>query len=548
MPNRRILSLWFPRLAAERVLRHASFDAPFAVVATQNGTQRIVSTCPLASAQGVTPGQLLPQARALCSNLITRASEPADEARFLASLARWASRFSPWISMTKPSSLMLDISGCAHLFGGETALTELLYNDCSRLHLTVHIGVADTLGGAWALARYSGEVGNLHRSGDAIDQEARATRSKAVKRRHWERGGAAPQIAVQSNVPNIAAVGKTVEALSELPVAALRLPPETVRKLARLGLRKIDDLAKIPRAALARRYGADVLRRLDQAFDIEPEPVCPAGPPQHFATRISMPDPIGLEADIQAAIKRILPPLCEKLRLAGRGARALELSLMRTDQNLQVLELRLARATHDPERVMPLLFLQLPQIDPGFGIDMIRLEAHVTEPLSPRQHSGAMAALEAAKQRREEGAAFNDLLSRLGARIGLESLAVMHANQSHIPEKTSVIQAAAYAPPAPSWAQANTPRPSILFEPEHVTVTIPGRPPQGFVWRRQKMEILSARGPERIAPEWWLADPNWRTGTRDYWDVITTNGARLWLFQALGGAVNGGWFCQGDFG
>lgn len=548
MPNRRILSLWFPRLAAERVLRRVGFDTPFAIVATQNTAQTIASICPLAEAEGITVGQSLAEARALCAHLITRPAKPTEEARFLDGLARWAGKFSPWVSVQKPNSLLIDISGCAHLFGGEDALADLIYHDCTKLRLSVHIGIADTVGAAWALARYSHATHLRHRSGDAIDQEARATRSRAVKRRNWERGGAAPQIAIHSNAPSIAARGKTADALADLPIAALRLGDGVPRKLSRLGLRRIKDLIELPRAALARRFGADVLRRLDQALDIEPEPVCPIGAQLHFATRLSLPDPIGLEGDIRAAIDRLLPPLCDKLRRAGRGARSLELSLTRTDQNLQILELRLAQATHDADRIIPLLHLQLPQIDPGFGIDMVRLEAHITEPLSPEQHSGAMVALEAAQTKRVEGASLSDLMSRLGARIGLDALTVLHAADSNIPEKTGVFQAAAYAPAAPVWPTPQTPRPSTMFVPEHVAVLTDGRPPKAFTWRRQRLELITARGPERIAPEWWLADPNWRTGTRDYWDVVTKNGARLWLFQALGGAVNGGWFCQGDFG
>ncbi len=56
--------------------------------------------------------------------------------------------------------------------------------------------------------------------------------------------------------------------------------------------------------------------------------------------------------------------------------------------------------------------------------------------------------------------------------------------------------------------------------------------------------VERATGPERIAPEWWLSDENWRSGVRDYWKVETKQGRRLWLFYT---PQNPGWFVQGQF-
>ena len=471
------------------------------------------------------------------------------EADFLTNLRRWAGKYSPWVAQEPPASLVLDISGCAHLFGGEETMAEHIAQDLEALRLTARLGIADTVGAAWALARFAGQGASAHRSGDAIEQEARATRARAFKRRNWERGGPAPgKVQLDGDAPDIAPPGQTRAAIARLPVAALRLPPDVCANLNRLGVRIVSELAGLPRAAIARRFGQHVVQRLDQALGAEPEPVSPVRPPHHFAARLSLPDPIGLQDDLAAGFERLLPPLCDRLRKAGRGARKLRLTLFRTDHTLQLLEVGLARPSHDPDRIRPLMTLRLSQAEAGFGIDVMRLEAFVTEPLSPVQHKGHTEAMAAAKKLRDEDTAMADLLGRLGARCGLEALIRLHPADSHIPEKTATQMAAAYIDCATGWPAPPTPRPVCLFPPEPVQADAPGRPPARFRWRRRIFKTTHASGPERIAPEWWLDDPNWRSGTRDYWRVDTDAGERLWLFQIRGGAAGGAWFCQGGFG
>ncbi len=271
MPQRRILSLWFPRLAAERCLRDTRGlpPGPFAVVGDVKNAQVLVSLSDQAEAAGLTRDQPLRDARAMCPELQTKLQNPQLDRAFLVVLRRWAGKFSPWVSEEPPEALMVDLTGCAHLFGGEKALAEQVVGECAVLGLTVRIGIADTPGAAWALARFSGAGAGGERSGDDIAQEARATRSRAVKRRHWERGGPSPKV-LDNNVNSgrIADVGQTRTALAPLPVAALRVDTETLETLARLGLRHIGDLAGQPRAALARRFGRGLVQRLDQALGV----------------------------------------------------------------------------------------------------------------------------------------------------------------------------------------------------------------------------------------------------------------------------------------
>jgi len=553
---RRILSLWFPRLAAERLLRAEPFlaEVPLAVVSETGNLREIATLNTAASKAGLRRGQALAEATAICPDLITRPADPLREAEFLAALRRWAGKFSPWVAEEAPDGLVIDLTGCAHLFGGEEALFAQVHQDCADLGLSVRGGIADTAGAAWALARYAGGGGLAPgRTGDAIDQEARATRSRATKR-HWVKGGTAPETRVEATtVPRIAPLGGTRQALAPLPIAALRVDPDTVAGLARLGLRRIGDLWGMPRANLARRFGQGLILRLDQALGLQPEPISPAGAPLHFAVRLSLPDPIGLESDILDGLHRLLPPLCAKLRAKGRGARRLRLEMLKAEGGVDRIDLGLARPTDQPDSIAPLFQLKLKGIDAGFGFDTLRLLAPVTEPLHAVQHKGGWAVGEENKTRAAAQAAgdtttaLQDLITRIGTRVGLDKVIRHRPADSHIPEKTSTPLAAAWSDPAPDWPETPRPRPLTLFTPEPVTAPDTPEVPAEFRWRGRRFETHSASGPERIAPEWWLDDPNWRSGVRDYWRLSTVDGHLFWLFYSHGGAVSGGWFCHGDF-
>ena len=551
MKHRRILSLWFPRLAAERCLRleRGLLPRPFAVAGDVRQAQVLVSLSRDAEAAGLTRGQPLRDARAMCPDLDTRLENRQLDAAFLTVLRRWAGKFSPWVSEQGADALVIDLTGCAHLFGGEEGLLEVVEGDCTALGLSVQMGVADTVGAAWALARFAGRAGAANRTGDDINQEARATRSRAAKRRHWVKGGAAPT----RTTPDVAAVriapiGQLRTVLAPLPIAGLRLDPDLVATLARLGLRKIGDLAGQPRAALARRFGRHLVQRLDQALGIEPEPVNPARPPIAFATRLTLPDPIGLKDDIAAAIDRLLPPLSDKLTRAGRGARRVRLECHRADHTMDAVDVGLARPSAEPDRIRPLLMMKLDDIDAGFGIDRVRLEVTISEPVHATHHRGHADASAEGAGRLTGTAAMDDLIGRIGARIGLEAMTRFHPADSHIPEKTSHLVAAAWSEPAEHWPRPPALRPVEIWRPEIVSADETPHLPAVFRWRGRNLETRAGIGPERISPEWWLDDPDWRTGVRDYWRVTTRSGERLWLYFAHGGQMSPGWFCQGSFG
>ncbi len=556
-PARRILSLWLPRFAAEWRLRRIGAEgaaAPFATVAEgPGGGLALASVAAAAEAAGLGRGMALADARAILPDLVTRPAEPEREAAALIALARWAGRWSPFVGVERGAEggpgdgLALDATGVAHLFGGEAAMAAEMVAALERMGFSARAAAADTRGAAWALALFGGGAAAALPAGapdgDAVASDAPATRVRTPKRR------ARPAPVPAGTDPFVAPVGGARAALGPLPVAALRLRGETVERLHRLGLRRVEDLLLAPRAGLARRFGTELPLRIDQALGMAPEPISPVEAAAPLAVRVSFPEPIGLLPDVEAAAGRLLERLGETLARRGLGARRLRFALRLAEGGWRAVDLGLARPGRDAAGLLRLLAPKLAEIEVGFGADAARLSAPVVEPWTATRPAGWFEAQAdgAARIAPGGGAAFADLLTRLGGRIGLERLIRPLPAESHIPEKAWIAAPAAYSePPEGPWPDRGLIRPLLLLAPEPLTAEAPGRPPARFRWRRRLHALARAEGPERIAPEWWLDDPAWRSGPRDYWAVEDEEGRRLWLFEALGGEMRGGWFVAGE--
>lgn len=483
--------MWFPRLASDRALRQRPLEAPFALTLRESNTERLHCVSMAASARGLSAGMTLSDARALVPDLTTRPADLPGDGRFLRILARWAGRYCPWVGLEGSDGLVLDVTGSTRLFGGETALLADIRMRLMRAGLGVRIGLGDTRGAAWALA-------------------------------HFDEG--------------IAATGQALTALSELSVAALRLDRTTVIGLERLGLRTIGALQAVPRAPLVRRFGPGLMLRLDQALGAQSEPLVPLRDPPHYGVRLTLPEPIGLTSDVRAGTERLLAQLCAKLKAQNQGARIVELTLRRVDQASQQVVLRLARPMNDPQSILPLFERGIGAIEAGFGIDQLRLRATQIEDLPPGQIQSAI------RQSSEAGVAA--LITKIGTRIGLENVQRFLPADSHIPERSFIIAAAAFSEPAlQRWPERQN-RPLRLFPPEWVEEGTDRQPPRQFRWRRMALRTKRQAGPERLTPEWWMSDENWRSGVRDYWQVETHEGRRLWMFHTPG---HPSWYVQGEF-
>jgi protein ImuB len=412
-------------------------------------------------------------------------AKPAE----LPALALWCQRFTPLTAPDPPDGVLLDITGCAHLFGGEAGLMAAL---AARLP-DARMAVAATAAAAWGLARYG--------------------------------------------VPGC-------EDILPLPLAALRLEAPIIRKFRHIGVRQIIDLKRLPRAGVAAGYGKAPLLRLAQALGEAPEVIRFIATPPDWREAEHYAEPIFAPAQLQSALHRLAAKLCNRLADAARGATALTARFYRIDRQCPAITLGFAAPCRDDLQIGKLLVEALArEIDPGFGIETITLEASVVEKLAPVQQDIAGEKPDTAKP-------LNTLLNRLGHKNLWR--AVPYA--SHIPEYAT--QQAAVNLPAIAWPKPLYPRPiQLLTRPEPITAIapVPDDPPVQFIWAGKVHRIRQATGPERIARDWWChpldATRPETEKIRDYYAVEDMAGARFWLFRAglHEGISPARWYLHGFF-
>lgn len=499
------------RLATDRIARQrpAPDPRPLVVTGKRGNVERLTAVDAAATELGLKPGLALAEARARYPDLAVVAEHPADDRRLLGDIADWCQRYTPLLAVDPPDGLLLDIAGCAHLYGGEEKLLADLLARMARFGFAARAAVASTIGAACAAARF-GTAGIL-------------------------------------------APGEERAALGPLPLAALRLPEETVSALRRVGLKRVGDILDLPRAPLAARFGDDLLRQLGRALGTEREPLTPVLPVAAYVAEQPFAEPIAREDDVLRVIERLAARLKLMLERRGEGARVVELALFRTDGAVRRVVISTSRPLRDPCDIRALYVERLASVadalDPGFGFDLARLSVIAAEPCPPEQVGFG---------ERADDADLDRLIDRLSARLGARRVMRLMANDSHIPElaATSVPAQAGVALDA-GWAafrrfRANvalSPRPLRLLvkpEPIEAVAAIPDGPPVRFRWRRALHEVVAADGPERIEGAWWSEEAG---PARDYFRVEDQAGHRFWLFRAglYREAVRPQWFLHGTF-
>ena len=470
--------------------------------------RRLAAVCPLAAAAGLAPDQALTEARAICPELDVIDADPAADRAALAALASWAERYTPLAAADPPDGIVLDIAGCAHLFGGESGLVGDLSARLDRNALPHCIAVADTPAAAWALAR----------------------------------------AATARGVCTLLRPGETKVALDPLPVALLRLEPRMVASLRRLGLRSIGELARQPRGEISARFGPLPILRLDHAFGAVEEAIAWPRPPAPWTARLAFAEPIGTPEDLARTLAALADELCARLAAEQRGARHFTATFLRVDGERPAIAIATAAPVRDPAYVAKLLGEKLVTVAPGFGIDAAFLEADGVAALTPPQ-----ASLGTLGREGEATTALAATIDALSNRLGPENLWRLAPQESHVPERST-----RRIPPiaaGPAWEHdPGAERPIRLLrrpEPIEATALVPDEPPILFRWRGALHRVRAASGPERIAAEWWRRTPDdTRAETdliRDYYRVEDTAGARFWLFRAgLEGIPR--WFLHGLFG
>ena len=576
---RRYLSVWLRRLATDRIARTAGAPpetAPLVIVQPVKNALALAAVNDAAARLGLKAGMALADARAMYPTLTVADADAQADRRLLEAIADWCDRYTPLVGLDPPDGLTLDITGCAHLFGGEAAFCGDIVQRLEGQGLAARAAIADTVGCAWAMARYG--------EGDALPSIPPPERGRST--RAAGRVGVTPHAATSRQNPHparfarhpppfrgmdsapagqtttsIVPIGGARAALLPLRLAALRIPGDIEAGLAQAGLKCIADVIDRPRAPLAARFGQAFIRRIDQALGREDEPITPRLPLPAYVAERRFVDPILLEADVLGTTEALGQELARMLERRGEGARRLEVALFRTDGQVYRVAVGTGAPLRDPKRIRALFAERLAAIgdacDPGFGFDVVRLAALATERCDPLQtplpnpppHSASEDARERAGAGEGKGggaAELAHLIDRLGARFGLRRVTRLVPQDTHIPEFAVAAVPAAEdrrqrtedrSPSSivrhPSSYSLAPARPLRLYgrpEPIEAVAEVPDGPPVQFRWRRVLHQVAHAEGPERIAMQWWR-DQSGRALTRDYFRLESRDGMRAWVYR-----------------
>ena len=498
--KKRFASIWFPHLMTDwfAMRRPALRDVPFVFAAPVHGRMVVCAANPVAQAQGVASGMVVADAKAFLPSLEVINERPGLAVKLLKAIGLWCIRFTPVVAMDESQGLILDISGCAHLWGDEREYLKHIVNRLRQYGYHTRMAIADTAGAAWAVARYGKET---------------------------------PIIGSR----------RLLETLLPLPPAALRLPDETVELLHRLGLKTIGSFATMPRSALRRRFGDILLLRLGQALGHEDEFILPLKPVAPYEERLPCLEPISTDKGIEIALQQLLETLCRRLSNEGKGLREAVLKCLRLDGNMEQISIGTSRATANVPHIFKLFALKIPQIEPALGIELFILEAVKVEETDPVQE--AMWSSRTGLHNTEVA----ELLDRLKSRDNSCEIIRYLPDEHYWPERSVMAASMITVKRTTGWS-ADRPRPTrLLARPEPVTVTapIPDYPPLLFRYKGEVHPIKKADGPERIEREWWMDEGE----HRDYYYVEDDKGRRYWLYRSghYGGDGSGQWFLHGFF-
>jgi len=507
------------------------------LVASERNKQWVACACERAEAKGVREGMNLAHAKALLKGMHVweRPFTPAEDTERLHRLARWTCRFSPTVAPDEPDGLLLDMSGCEHLFGGNEQMVAAVDTSFARLGLSARLAMAPTIGCAWAVARFG------------------------VER------------------VSIVAHERIREELAPLPIAGLRIDARFVAALHEVGIERIGSLFDLPREELACRFGADVLRRLDQATGTTSETITPLRPSTPIETTRTFDGPVtSLEAIVRTA-HELLFALVLELEQRECGVRTLEIVLERIATEPSRTSIALTYPSRDVRHLWTLLRPKIERVDFGYGVESVLLRASRFGKRLPEQacfsHTGP-------GNHPSNEAVLGEFLDRLMDRLGTQAVRRAVAVETHVPEEAFPLRA--WSGPKGARKEASGTnrirskrthandsaaashlqgdqcaadgtacihRPSTLLEiPEPVRVIslLPEGPPSWLYWRGRECAVRSASGPERLALPWWegkrVASPL-PDKVRDYYEVQDDQGRLLWVFrdQAHGWFVHGLW-------
>ncbi len=498
--QKRFASIWFRYLKTDWFIRRQPNlkEAPFVLVTPDHGRMTISTANSVALKHEVTIGMVLADAKVIIPSLLYFDDKPELAPKLLKGIAEWCIRYSPVAAIDLPNGLILDITGCTHLWGGEASYMTEINKRLSGFGYHTRIAIADTVGTAWAIARFG--------------------RDK-----------------------NIIESGQQTTALLTLPPTALRIEAETVERLEKLGLRQVSSFINMPRSALRRRFGQHFLKRLDQATGYEEETIQPVKPIEPYQERLPCLEPIITATGIEIALKRLLEMMCHRLQREGKGLRKAIFKGYRLDGKIEEIAIGTHRPSTNFMHLFKLFENKIATIEPALGIELFVLESPKVERLSPMQeklwdNTGGL-----------NDIGFSELLDRISGKFGENCIHRYLPDEHYWPERSFKITSSLAEKTSTSW-KAEKPRPlQLIAKPERIEVTapVPDYPPMHFRYKGKLHKIAKADGPERIESEWWLQEGQ----HRDYYYVEDEEGRRYWLFRS--GHYDDGktwqWFIHGFF-
>ncbi|MGO1788491.1 MAG: Y-family DNA polymerase [Sphingobacterium sp.] len=478
-----IVSLWFPYLLTDKIVSQKPLLQGEAIllVSPQRGRMIVRTINAQAAAMGITVGMVLADARALYPFLKVFDFKEEQAAELLKEMAAWMIRYSPCVGIAADDGLWIDASGCTHLWKGKEAYLRAIILRFKDMGYQVHGAMAGSMGMAWAIARF-GKPGTI------------------------------------INAQQHAAV------LRELPSAALRLEPQVLDRMHKLGLREINDFIDMPSSALRRRFGVSLLQRLGQALGRTSERIIPVRPISPYQERLASLEPIRTRKGIEIALEQLLEKLNKRLYQENQGLRKAVLQIFRVDGKKQEIEIGTNRPSRDQKHLFSLFSEKITQLAPGLGIEQFLLEASHVESLQVQQEKLWQDTIGS------ENSEVSNLFDRISSHLGLQVIQRFLPTEHHWPERSIRSAISLTEHNTLPWQKVNLRPVYLLAEPERIEVSapIPDYPPMVFTYKGQIHQVKKADGPERIEREWWI-----ETGLqRDYYRVENQNGARYWIFRS----------------
>ncbi|RYG51513.1 MAG: DNA polymerase Y family protein [Chitinophagaceae bacterium] len=498
--HKRFVSIWFRHLRTDWFTRRnpALKNLPFVLSSAVRGKKIVSAGNHLAELQGIYTGIAVADARAIIPGLQVLDDVPGLSTKLLTGMAEWSIRFTPVAAIDEPDGLLLDVTGCAHLWGDEKQYLTDIYKRFKGFGYDVRLSVADTIGAAWAVARYG--------RGSVIVEH-----------------------------------GEQMNAILSLPGAALRIEPFTTERLNKLGLHNIRSFIHMPRPSLRRRFGLQILQRIGQALGHEEEWITPIQPVEEFHERLPCMDPIISAKGIEIALHRLLDALCFRLKQEEKGLRTAVLKCYRVDGKIDRIEIGTNRPSSNTQHLFKLFENKTGSIEPALGIELFTLDAPRVEDLPVAQ-----------EKLWETTDTLNDselseLLDRIEGKVGAHHIHRYIPAEHYWPERSFKLAPSLHEKLQTPW-KADGLRPLQMLDkpqPIEVTAPVPDYPPMMFRYKGKLHKIIRADGPERIEQEWWLRDGL----HRDYYSVEDEEGKRYWLFRSghYDSAKSYQWFIHGFF-